>query len=479
MSHSRMVEGRRLIEGPPTPPPTSSTLSPVTLNSNSDKQLLLEDRRGRTDIINITPPSSAPTSSSPTAPVELSRKYPLLSDIPRKSYTGRTSLCDLLDDALDNMTELGGVANGPAPGYIAFQARPISLLRCTSVPVDSPELVRYMRAARQFVRKIEGIIGMWGLGRFMRTLKNDDDTDDEYEKGYPTSVLNPLCSIFALRDGEGSEAERMVNVSVDVRTLLAEVGRCLKVLSTPAGQRREATGEGKEWERSQLGKLANLLDMLLLSLVPAIEELLVDGIESAQPFMQPFVPDGVVGRAGTPWAPESLIGRSITPSPEGLGLRSTTPALSILEPTRTSTSFQLPPSVRVGNGNSSLRGMSIYSRQNSDFRQQPQQDRLSTITANTTGTNDTFMYLARSMRNATEVEGIREEDLGIGRPGRWGVSDDGLSDMGERGMGVDGNKPKWRLWRWKWGWKRGKKTSRDGEKGGRGKRWFGCFRGDD
>lgn len=414
----QIMEASRLLDGPPTPPPTSSTLSPTAFSPTLDKQ----SENGRTGL--LTPPSSPQKQAS-----ELSRQYPLLSDIPRKVYTGTTSLCDLLDDALDNMTELNDNQN---VGTTTIQARPISLLRCTSIPYDSPELQRYMRVARQLVRKIEGIIGMWGLGRFMRALRGSEDCDSDSQK--QSSVLSPMCNMLALRGrGSGSEAERLVSVEVDVRSILVEVGCSLKLLSIPASDRKEALNLKPDWEKNELNRLADLLDMLLLSLVPAIEELFIDGIDAAQPSVQPFVPEGVVGR-------------SITPAPV------LSPMSSAL--TAPTTTFQLPPRIPPSlNGSirtSSVRG--IYPKQSSDYRGQP--DRLSTVTAGTTGTRDTFVYLARSMQYAAEVEGITEEEMGIGSPGRWGVNDDGST------VGENGKKAKWWGWSWslnkkrKWGWRK-------------------------
>ena len=416
----QIMEASRLLEGPPTPPRTSSTLSPTTFTATLDKQ----SENSRTGL--LTPPSSPLKSTS-----ELSRQYPLLSDIPRKAYTGTTSLCDLLDYALDNMTELRETQN---VGTTTIQARPISLLRCTNIPYDSPELLRYMRVARQLVLRIQGIIGMWGLGRFMRALRGSEDCDSASEKR--PSVLNPMCNMLALRgNGSGSEAERLVSVQVDVRSILVEVGCSLKLFGIPASERKDALNLKPDWEKAELSRLADLLDMLLLSLVPAIEELFIDGIDAAQPSAQPFVPEGVVGR-------------SITPAPVPFP----TTAMSSA-PTAPSTTFQLPPHIPSLNGSvraSSLRG--IYPKQASDYRGQP--DRLSTVTAGTTGTRDTFVYLARSMQYAAEVEGITEEQMGIGSPGRWGVSDDGST------VGENGKKPKWWSWSWslnkkrKWGWRK-------------------------
>ena len=64
------------------------------------------------------------------------------------------------------------------------------------------------------------------------------------------------------------------------------------------------------------------------------------------------------------------------------------------------------------------------------------------------------MYLAQSMRAAAEVEGIREEELGIGSPGNWGGSE---YDYDEGNAGGEGKK-KW----WKGGWG-GKKNAAKGK----------------
>ncbi|KAF8432060.1 hypothetical protein BGX38DRAFT_1146512 [Terfezia claveryi] len=446
------------------------------------------------------------------------------------------SLCDLLDDVLDSMTEF---SNPPPPPPLpphpgtqvilgpSLQSRPISLLRCTSVPVDDESLTRYTKCARTFVRRIEGGIGMWGLNRFMTALRSGGG---ENEGGDGTRVVcrvSSVCTLLALRDGEDSYgaslAERLTSVKVDVRTLLEEVGIGLRELGAGVGdEQKEAVLVVKrdvEWERNKLERLAELVEMLLASLIPAIEECLVDG-EREEPGMRAFVPEGVVGRAGSSFTfegggggagegayyyhrPEdvgiresnlslektkrepasySMItersmatntiwkrgSRTATPSPTDLPDRPQLP--------QRSTSFQIPPqpirdrSQLPPSSTSSIRASTSlrasYSRQNAESLtfKPPQLDRLSTITANTTATGDTFMYLARSMRVAAEVEGIREEELGIGSPGNWGGSE---YDFDQGSGGAEGKK-KW--WRGRWGGKknvaRGKDRSVVGFDGG-------------
>ena len=358
---------------------------------------------------------------------------------------------------------------------------------------------------------------MWGLNRFMTALRSGG-MENEGGDGNPGACVSSVCSLLALRDGEdsygASQAERLTSVEVDVRTLLDEVGAGLRELGAGVGEgEKEAMVVVKKdigWEKNKLERLAELLEMLLASLIPAIEDCLVDGGRE-EPGMRAFVPEGVVGRAGSPFIfegagsgvaegayyyhrPEDVGVREATPSPEKTkrefsnrslvtersmanntiwqrGSRTTTPSPTDppnqpQQPQRT-TSFQIPPqptrdrSQFPPSSASSLRASSFrasYSRQNADSMtlKPPQLDRLSTITANTTATGDTFMDLTRSMRVAVEVEGITEEELGIGGPGNWGGSE---YDFDQGSAGVEG-KRKW----WRGGWGGKKRAARGKEK---------------
>ncbi|KAF8425448.1 hypothetical protein EV426DRAFT_46508 [Tirmania nivea] len=315
-AYTPMLEGRLHPNSPPTPPPTTSTLSPPL------HHLHHHTSSGSAGTVGIlTPPSSPPKpqqkaqaqpqshsqphhkssdsgvglSSYPlkynhvATTHELSKPYPLLSTVPLNPYRGSMSLCDLLDDVLDSMTEFSNPQPPPPPPpphpgtqvmlSPPMQARPISLLRCTSVPVDDECLARYTRSARAFVRRVEGGIGMWGLNRFMTALRSGSAENEGGDGNLGVCKVNVVCSLLALRDGEDSYgaslAERLTSVKVDVRTLLEEVGAGLRGLGAGIGEDKEVVVVVKKdvgWERNKLQRLAELVEMLLASLIPAIEE---------------------------------------------------------------------------------------------------------------------------------------------------------------------------------------------------------------